>query len=135
MTEFYSSSHSSLVPTQMYYYQTGDEKYGWSGEFSFRAPPAPSPDVTTRVVAYGDMGFGEPDQSSEHWEEQPALKTIDLVTKEVSNGNVDVVLHIGDIRCVGSYVFVVCVFVCCCLCLFYCMCLCVVCFCVCMFVC
>jgi hypothetical protein len=93
----------NLVPTQMYYYQTGDEKYGWSGEFSFRAPPAPSPDVTTRVVAYGDMGFGEPDQSSEHWEEQPALKTIDLVTKEVSNGNVDVVLHIGDISYAVGY--------------------------------
>ena len=91
-------SFSSLVPTQKYYYQTGDEKYGWSEEYSFRAPPTPSPNAMTRVIAYGDMGFGQVDLSLEHWEQQPALKTISLVTKQIHNQEADLILHIGDIR-------------------------------------
>ena len=91
-------SFSSLVPTQKYYYQTGDEKYGWSEEYSFRAPPTPSPDVTTRVIVFGDMGHAEKDSSAIHWPEGPSLNTTALVTADLTSYGVDVVLHIGDIR-------------------------------------
>lgn len=44
----------SLEPEKKYYYVFGDS-YGWSKEYSFKAPPIPGPDVTTRVIAFGGM--------------------------------------------------------------------------------
>ena len=64
-------------------------------------PPTPSPSATTRVVAYGDLGQGQLDGSMQHWEQQPALNTTRLVTARVNKSEVDVVLHIGDMRCGG----------------------------------
>ena len=66
--------------------------------YHFSAPLAAGAKITTRVVAYGDMGFGQPDGSTQHWEEQPSLETTKRVTEMVNNSEVDVVLHIGDIR-------------------------------------
>ena len=42
----------SLQPATKYYYIFGDV-YGWSEEFTFKSPPQPGPDVTTRVLAFG----------------------------------------------------------------------------------
>ena len=89
---------TSLKPATKYYYQCGDDAYGWSSEFYFVTPPTPSPSATTRVVAYGDMGLGQLDGSMQHWEQQPALNTTHLVTARVNKSEVDVLLHIGDIR-------------------------------------
>ena len=91
-------SFYSLVPTQKYYYQTGDEKYGWSEEYSFKAPPTPSSDVTTRVIVFGDMGHAEKDSTTAVWLAIPSLNTTALVTADLTSYDVDVVLHIGDIR-------------------------------------
>ena len=44
----------SLQPSKKYYYVFGDS-YGWSEEYSFKAPPIPGPNVTTRVIAFGGM--------------------------------------------------------------------------------
>ena len=90
--------YSSLKPATKYYYQCGDDAYGWSDEFYFVTRPTPSPNAAVNVVAYGDMGFGQPDGSMQHWEQQPALNTTHLVTARVDKNEVDVVLHIGDMR-------------------------------------
>ena len=44
-----------LVPGRRYYYKFGDDSFGWSDEFSFKAAPTPGPSVTTRVLAIGGI--------------------------------------------------------------------------------
>ena len=36
-----------------YLYSFGDDKYGWSKQYTFTIPQQPGPDVTTKIVAYG----------------------------------------------------------------------------------
>ena len=43
----------SLTPATKYYYQFGDDAYGWSEEFTFKSAPVPGPNVTTRVLTFG----------------------------------------------------------------------------------
>ena len=35
-----------------YLYSFGDDKYGWSKQYTFTVP-LPGPDITTKIVAYG----------------------------------------------------------------------------------
>ena len=84
-----------------YYYKVGDGTYGWSEIFHFKTPPTDM--STVRVVAFGDMGLGQPDGSSQHWEEPPASNTSRLISKMVSKSEVDIVLHIGDISYAVGY--------------------------------
>ena len=36
-----------------YLYSFGDDKYGWSKQYTFTVPHLPGPDVTTKIIAYG----------------------------------------------------------------------------------
>ena len=36
-----------------YLYSFGDDKYGWSKQYTFTVPPLSGPDVTTKIIAYG----------------------------------------------------------------------------------
>lgn len=86
----------NLVPGVRYYYVFGDEACMWSKEYSFKAAPVTGRNITTRVVALGDMGHGEYDDTREvHKLEQPALNTTRLIGKELNH--TDFVLHVGDI--------------------------------------
>jgi hypothetical protein len=44
---------TNLNPGVTYYYVVGDDKYGWSKEFSFSGSRLPDPSIMTRVVAFG----------------------------------------------------------------------------------
>ena len=36
-----------------YVYSFGDDKYGWSKQYTFTVPQQSGPDVTTKIIAYG----------------------------------------------------------------------------------
>ncbi|XP_062502844.1 uncharacterized protein LOC134179856 [Corticium candelabrum] len=92
---------TNLLPDTFYYYIVGDDKYGWSKELSFVSPKLPNSSVTTKVVAFGDMGNGMVDESLQHWEQQPSLKTTKLISQRISE--TDIVLHIGDMSYAVGY--------------------------------
>ena len=46
---------TDLQPGLTYYYTCGDQQYGWSQEFSFRAATPANASATTRVIVYGGM--------------------------------------------------------------------------------
>ena len=48
---------SGLQPGLTYYYTCGDQQFGWSQEFSFRAATPANASATTRVVVYGGRSF------------------------------------------------------------------------------
>jgi len=79
----------------------GDNMLGWSAEKSFIAPP--SIDDTLNIIAFGDMGKGEADGSSCHWEEAPALNTTSNLEYELSQTKYHAVFHIGDISYALGY--------------------------------
>ena len=55
----------SLVPGTKYYYKFGDDSYGWSDEYSFKAAPTPGPTVTTRVLAVGGQWLATHEQCAQ----------------------------------------------------------------------
>ena len=91
----------TLEPGQRYQYKFGDDKGGWSREFSFKAPHNPSPSEPVKIVAFGDMGNGQQDDSQQVVTgQQPSLNTTRNIEGEAS---VDVVMHIGDISYARGY--------------------------------
>jgi acid phosphatase type 7 len=93
------------------YYKFGDNSTDkWSGEFTFRIPPAAGTqpnDRPTRIVLYDDMGRGSLDQSYT-WNEygRPSMYTAMSVGAEVLKGNVDAVYHGGDVSYATGYLAV-----------------------------
>jgi len=75
----------------------GDSSGLMSDVYSFKAAPQTGPGATIRVVAYGDMGNGQEDDSQQiiNPSQQPALNTTRLVLNQIDQ--TDLVLHIGDI--------------------------------------
>ena len=49
--EFSGCPDFRIVPGIRYYYIFGDDAYGWSDEFSFKAAPTPGPSVNTKELA------------------------------------------------------------------------------------
>ena len=47
------------------------------------------------------MGNGMVDESLQHWEQQPSLKTTKLISQRISE--TDIVLHIGDMSYAVGY--------------------------------
>ena len=94
----------NLKPGYQYKYKFGDDEYGWSQMYSFKAPPMPSPNATVKFIAFGDMGSGQEDDSRQmvyiHGQ-QPSLNTTRGVKKEILS--VDIVMHIGDISYANGY--------------------------------
>lgn len=92
----------NLKPEYKYEYKFGDDKYGWSPVYVFKAPPLPSPNATVKFIAYGDMGNGQEDDSRQKEPgQQPALNTTRGIKGEILS--TDVVLHIGDISYARGY--------------------------------
>ncbi len=99
---FYTAVMNDLLPNTKYYYVFGDSATNtWSDE---RVMYTPHPkESNTHVLIFGDMGHAPRDGSKEVDEQEPALNTTTLMTAEVSKGNVDLVLHIGDISYARGY--------------------------------
>ncbi|XP_064404192.1 uncharacterized protein LOC135349586 [Halichondria panicea] len=101
----HQATMNNLSPGQIYYYKYGDASdasSSWSEEASFRAALPAGPDQTVRVIAYGDMGNGQPDDSRQTVTgQQPALNTTKLVLGQLDR--TDLVLHIGDISYARGY--------------------------------
>ncbi|XP_003387473.1 PREDICTED: probable inactive purple acid phosphatase 27 [Amphimedon queenslandica] len=94
---------SGLTPGQEYNYQFGDDPE-WSQVFSFRMPPAPSPNASITFIAFGDMGQAQVDDTLQPLyvhAEPPAVNNTNLMAKEVNER--DLVLHIGDISYAIGY--------------------------------
>ena len=80
-------------------YKVGDPSYGWSDKMTFTAPPLVGPVTNTRIIAFGDLGRGEVDDSidGEYWRwgnYQPSLWTTDSMAQNLDS--FDLVLNIGD---------------------------------------
>jgi len=84
--QIHTAVMGGLLPGTVYYYRVGDAS-GWSPVYSFSTLNA-SAGLTTplRVILLGDMGYG-PNSD----------QTVATVTKLVQAGQVDLILHNGDI--------------------------------------
>jgi hypothetical protein len=74
-----------------YYYQYGNDKYGWSPVYSFISRPSPegvSAYPVTKFLAYGDFG---------DWEPQSYLTALHSTIEVQQNGFNNFLLHFGDI--------------------------------------
>ena len=92
----------NLKPETQYEYKFGDDQYGWSETFSFKSPPLPSPKASVKIIAFGDMGNGQEDDSCQVVTgQQPSLNTTRGVMTEIYATNV--VMHIGDISYARGY--------------------------------
>jgi hypothetical protein len=87
---------SGLQPGLTYYYVCGDQQFGWSQEFSFRAATPANASASTRVVVYGDMGNGHVDGTWQVIREQPGAVNTSRMLRGLVN-QTDLVFHIGDI--------------------------------------
>eukprot|EP01117_Protostelium_nocturnum_P005141 TRINITY_DN1866_c0_g1_i1.p1 TRINITY_DN1866_c0_g1~~TRINITY_DN1866_c0_g1_i1.p1 ORF type:complete len:569 (+),score=151.58 TRINITY_DN1866_c0_g1_i1:237-1943(+) len=98
----YSATVSGLRGGKKYYYSYGSVAGGFSKVSSFVAPSIPSANSVLNLVAFGDMGKGEDDNSIEHWPYQAqapeTVKKIMAVTNDI-----DLVLHVGDISYAVGY--------------------------------
>ena len=89
--QYYETFHhhnvlSSLQPNTRYYYKVGDEIEGYSKEFTFLSPNKNSdPDESVTFLVYGDLGVWYSDA------------TMAYINKEVNTGELDLIIHSGDI--------------------------------------
>ncbi|XP_064405797.1 uncharacterized protein LOC135350876 [Halichondria panicea] len=91
-----------LEPQTKYFYIFGDAAYGWSEEYSFTSAPETGPNVITRVLAFGDMGHGEKDDTRQVRKlEQPSLDTTRNLISEM--GAHDLIIDVGDISYADGY--------------------------------
>jgi phosphodiesterase/alkaline phosphatase D-like protein len=80
-----------LKPSKRYCYVIGND-FGWTIERSFTtAPPLYSKPHKTTFAVFGDMGI---DNSN---------GTLRLLNEMINNGELDVVLHVGDIAYAGLH--------------------------------
>ncbi|KAK8950263.1 putative inactive purple acid phosphatase 24 [Platanthera guangdongensis] len=92
----HSAIMTGLQPSSSYFYKYGSESVGWSNDTKFSTPPASGANETT-FIAYGDMGKAPLDKSLEHYIQPGSRSVIEAVGDEVAEGNIDSILHIGDI--------------------------------------
>ena len=79
-------SSSLLQPNTRYYYKVGDEIEGYSKEFSFLSPNLiQDPNQSSTFLVFGDLGV---------WYSED---TMSYINKEVNTGEIDLILHAGDI--------------------------------------
>lgn len=92
----HSAIMTGLSPSTRYPYRYGSDKAGWSLTESLKTAPAAGSSKMT-FIAYGDMGKAPRDNSIEHYIQPGSLGVSNAVSGEAASGNVDLVLHIGDI--------------------------------------
>ncbi|XP_055343216.1 uncharacterized protein LOC129591559 [Paramacrobiotus metropolitanus] len=70
-----------MIPGTVYYYRVGDGKQ-WSKIFNFRALQS-GENWSPRFAIYGDFGYDN-------------AQSLDRLTKIVNNGEIDMIIHVGD---------------------------------------
>lgn len=89
--QYYKTYHHhavlpSLQSNTRYYYIVGDENDGFSKEFTFLSPKTtPDPNESFQILVYGDLGVWYSDD------------TMSYIKKEVNTGEIDLIVHAGDI--------------------------------------
>jgi hypothetical protein len=81
---------TDLAPGVTYYYRVGDGDALWSKTFSFTTIPVGAEKVTFAIIA--DMGYAE---NSDH--------TVEALEDLVNRGEIDVVVHSGDMGYADGY--------------------------------
>ena len=78
----------NLQPGTRYNYRVGDVKGGWSDIWTFSTIPSNAGTVARplRLVQIGDMGYANKSDD-----------TVAAIIAEIDKGNVDMVLHVGDV--------------------------------------
>ena len=92
---------TGLAPgsAQTVYYRYGSDSHGWSGELSFRAPPAPATGPN-HIIMIADMGMTPYDGTQNHWQEPDAGMTTQHMIDFAQSGSgydYSLALHAGDI--------------------------------------
>ena len=80
---------TDLIPGKSYHYRVGDGAQKWSGTFVFKVTE-PGQDLTFAIL--GDMAY---DEFSDN--------TVEVLTNLVDNGEIDCVIHSGDISYADGY--------------------------------
>lgn len=89
----YHAMLTNLTTSTRYYYRVGDPVWDWSfTEFNFKSAPALGPDSTVRMAVYGDMGICDVSDMN-----------VFSLTKLAQSGDIDMVLHAGDISYANGY--------------------------------
>lgn len=90
---------TNLRPGTRYYYTFGDEKYGWSKEYSFVSAPMVSRKTEVDVILMADMGHQHSDWSNPPRKDQePAsLNTTARMARDIDEKNISLVFHNGDL--------------------------------------
>ncbi len=90
--QYYNTYHhhvilsSLLQPNTHYYYIVGDENDGFSDEFTLISPTTKQdPNQSSTFLVYGDLGVWYSDDTRSY------------INKEVNTGEIDLILHSGDI--------------------------------------
>lgn len=90
--QYYKTFHhhtilsADIQPNTLYYYIVGDEIDGFSDEFTFVSPTTKQdPNQSSTFLVYGDLGVWYSDD------------TMAYINKEVNSGEIDLILHAGDI--------------------------------------
>ncbi len=99
---FHTAIMNNLTPSTKYYYIVGDATSNiWSAEQVLYTPHDAT--STTHVTVWGDMGHANADGSTEVDQQLGARDVTRAIANEVSQGNVDLALHIGDISYARGY--------------------------------
>lgn len=98
---FYNTHITDLVAGDRYFYRVGNDKHGWSREFSFIGPMHPNPHAHVKAIMLADMGTTFTDGSKYHWPEPHAINT---TTHMINMRNeVDLVVFGGDLSYATGY--------------------------------
>ena len=81
--EIHSVELPGLVPNTKYTYSCGSDS---AQTFSFKTPPAPGASSSLKLAVVGDLGQTENSSA-----------TVDLMEAELAAGNLDLILHAGDL--------------------------------------
>ena len=89
---------------QWFNYSVGSDAHGWAAANSFKAPRQPDPEAPLVVIAYADLGYGNPDGAQGHMVYPNSSRTTTHATKFVEElGSADLVLHNGDVAYATGY--------------------------------
>lgn len=89
----YHAVVTGLTPSKKYCYHVGDPEWDWSfTDYTFTAAPKIAPDTEFTFAVYGDMGICDVSDMN-----------VFSLTKLAQNGDIDLVLHAGDISYANGY--------------------------------
>lgn len=87
---------------RIYYRFGGSSPAKWSSIRSFIAPKPRSHNTPMSIIVTADMGETYEDGSQYHWEEPAAVNTTTHMAR-IGGGNIDVILHPGDLAYATGY--------------------------------